>query len=53
MAELARNAIESEQKFQRQLILEDKDFVVDWVSFNLRRFFKTQSLTLLHYYISL
>jgi hypothetical protein len=31
MADLARTAIENEQKLQQQLILEDKDFVVDWV----------------------
>ena len=32
MADLARTAIENEQKLQQQLILEDKEFVVDWVS---------------------
>ena len=36
MADLARTAIENEQKLQQQLILEDKDFVVDWVSANIR-----------------
>ena len=37
MADLARTAIENEQKLQQQLILEDKDFVVDWVSFHIMK----------------
>lgn len=38
MAALARTAIENEQKIQQQLTLEDKDFVVDWVSRQITRF---------------
>ena len=38
MADLARTAIENEQKIQQQLTLEDKDFVVDWVSHQVSRF---------------
>ena len=32
MANLAQTGIENEQKLQRQLILEDKEFVIDLVS---------------------
>lgn len=38
MTNLARTAIENEQKVQQQLILEDKDFVVDWVNHQDSRF---------------
>ena len=54
MADLARTAIENEQKLQQQLILEDKDFVVDWVSrqvIGFSRFMITYLKLFKHFYL--